>query len=199
LLGIGAILLAMGAAPTLVTAHVNRTAGPYAFFLVLIEEPTFETDRAGFEFSVRDGDRVVRGLDRTVVATASNATQQLSLAVSPIGPGGFYDIERDLQGRPFDPGKGGDWTLHLSGGVEGLPVSLDFPVTFPAYPRTSNGAPAATPQAVDATFDLWTVVDVALLVGAIGWVALRLRSRPRSQRLEPATDPGDGRPYTRPR
>jgi hypothetical protein len=36
-----------------VSAHVNRTVGPYAILVILVEEPTYEDNHAGFEFWVR--------------------------------------------------------------------------------------------------------------------------------------------------
>jgi hypothetical protein len=31
--------------------------------------------------------------------------------VSAVNAQGFYDVETDPTGHPFDPGAGGDWTL----------------------------------------------------------------------------------------
>jgi hypothetical protein len=169
-----ALLIALLAAPVTAAAHVNRAAGPYAFFVLLIEEPLFETNRAGFEFWVRDGERTVEGLERTLHAIATNSTREVALRISPLNDRGFYDVETDPEGRPFDPGGGGDWTLRLTGMVEGLSVDVSFPVTFPAYPRTSTSAAAA---AIEAGPDIWVLADGVLLVAALAWLGLKIRRR----------------------
>ena len=127
-----ALLIASLALPLTISAHVNRTVGPYTFFLVLIEEPTFESNRAGFEFRVHDGDRSIEGLDRTLHAVATGAAGPVALVVSGVNAQGWYDVETDTTGRPFDPGAGGDWTLRLTGTVE------------PQY--TGNGTENYTPH-----------------------------------------------------
>ena len=50
------LLLALGAA-TVAQAHVNRQVGPYTILVILVEEPTFEDNHAGFEFWVRRADQ----------------------------------------------------------------------------------------------------------------------------------------------
>jgi hypothetical protein len=163
--------------PAIATAHVNRTVGPYTIFLVLIEEPTFETNRAGFEFWVHEGERSISGLDRTLKAEASNTGGRIALLISPLNDRGFYDVETDLQGRPFDPGAGGDWTLRLTGTVEGGPVDVSLPTTFPAYPRVSTPGRPAAPTTSSTGLDPWLTVDAALAIGFAGWLGLKVRRR----------------------
>src|SRR5260221_8311911 len=80
------------ASPLTAAAHVNRLVGPYTFFIVLIEEPFFATNRAGFEFWVHESARPVLGLDKTLAAQAINSTRQVDLVVSSINDRGFYDV-----------------------------------------------------------------------------------------------------------
>jgi len=84
------VLLPVLGTPLSVSAHVNGVVGPYTFLVVLIEEPYCATNRAGFEFRVREGDRPVTGLDRTLSAQAINSTQRVDLEVSPLNDRGFY-------------------------------------------------------------------------------------------------------------
>jgi hypothetical protein len=166
--------------PLPASAHVNRTVGPYAFFLVLIEEPFYDTNRAGFEFWVHDAGRSVEGLDRSLNAVATSSTQEVGLRVSPINDRGFYDVESDLTGRPFDPGDGGDWTLRLTGTVEDEPVDVSFPTTFPAYPRVSTALRRAAPRDPDGGPDVWLLVDAGLVLAAVTWLGLKVRRRRRA-------------------
>jgi len=178
-LAIASLVLMLFAAPAPAAAHVNQTVGPYSVFLVLIEEPFFTTNRAGFEFWVHEGDRPVQGLDRTLQAVAANATRKVELAVSPMNDRGFYDVETDRQGRPFDPGTGGDWTLRLTGTVEGTPVDVTIPTAFPAYPRVATGGqPPAAVSTVAPTPDIWVLAQLTLLLAAIVWIARRMRGHP---------------------
>ena len=157
------------AVPPLATAHVNRVVGPYTFFVVLIEEPFFATNRAGFEFWVHDADRPVQGLDRTLRAQASNASKRVDLVVSPMNDRGFYDVEVGSRGLPFDPGSGGAWSLRLLGTVEGLAVDESFATTFPAYPRAGPVTPAATATAPVAPPDPGpSLVAGGTAAGALG-------------------------------
>jgi hypothetical protein len=76
------VLVAILGTPLSVSAHVNGVVGPYTFLVVLIEEPYYATNRAGFDFWVREGDRPVESLDRTLKAKAISSTQRVDLAVS---------------------------------------------------------------------------------------------------------------------
>jgi hypothetical protein len=127
--------------PSPVAAHVTRVVGRYTFLIVLIEEPYFQDNRAGFEFWVRDGDRPVDGLDRTLRAEAIGHGAAVSLPISPRNQRGFYDA-------PFYPGSGRKYSLHLSGSVEGTPIDELFPVTFPAYPRAASIGAASAPASL---------------------------------------------------
>jgi hypothetical protein len=102
---IGAALI-LGAttlvSPSLVAAHVTRVVGHYTFLVVLIEEPYFQDNHAGFEFWVRDGDRAVDGLDRTLHAEAIGHGTVVKLSISPRNDRAFYDA-------PFYPGIGGPY------------------------------------------------------------------------------------------
>ena len=148
---------------------------------MLIEEPLFETNRAGFEFLVHDGDRAIEGLDRTLQAVASNSAGQIDLIVSPVNDRGFYDVETDPRGRPFNPGNGGDWTLRLTGTVEGVSVDVSFPIAFPAYPRVSTASRPAVSVQTEAGLDPWPLADGALLLAAIAWFGRKTRHRRAEQ------------------
>ena len=172
-----ALLIASLALPLTISAHVNRTVGPYTFFLVLIEEPTFESNRAGFEFRVHDGDRSIEGLDRTLHAVATGAAGPVALVASGVNAQGSYDVETDTTGRPFDPGAGGDWTLRLTGTVEGMAVDVSFPTAFPAYPRVATPTRPAAARATSSGLDVWTLVDVGLVLVAAAWFGRKVRRR----------------------
>jgi hypothetical protein len=184
------VVVAILGAPISAAAHVNGVAGPYTLLVVLIEEPYYATNRAGFEFWVREGDRPVTGLDRTLTARAIGSTGQVDLAVSPLNERGFYDVETGLDGKAFDPGKGGSWTLRLSGAIEGLPIDKSFAVTFPSYPRIAL-APQPVPVTASAPLDGGLpIVSGALLAGLGGLLAfgtwMRRRGRGRLPNGAPA-------------
>lgn len=161
------------------SAHVNRTVGPYAIFLILIEEPFFTTNRAGFEFWVRKGDQPILGLDGTLRAEATGSGRQVDLLVSPLNERGFYDVEADLTGQPFDPGSGRDWTLRLVGTIEGIPIDESIATQFPGYPRAGTPAsPAVSPAA--ATDDPASLLVIAGPLVVAAWMLARVaRSRRR--------------------
>jgi hypothetical protein len=169
------------ASPLSTAAHVNRLVGPYTFFIVLIEEPFFTTNRAGFEFWVHEGARPVPGLDKTLAAQAINSTRHVDLVVSPINERGFYDVEFDTNGMPFDPGSGGNWTLRLFGTVEGLAVDEPFATTFPAYPRVAS-TPAGSPVEAPAAPAAWPIPIVLGALVVLGLAGLAVWQR---QRLAP--------------
>jgi hypothetical protein len=158
--------------PSRAAAHVTRVVGPYTFLIVLIEEPYFQDNHAGFEFWVRDGDRSVDGLDRTLHAEAIGHGVIAKLSISPRNDRGFYDA-------PFYPGSHGQYSLHLAGSIEGTPIDELFLVTFPAYPRAplSGAASAAQSDPVGgSTGVLVAGATAALLVlGATGLVIVRRR------------------------
>jgi hypothetical protein len=140
--------------PSPVAAHVTRVVGPYTFLIVLIEEPFFQDNHAGFEFWVRDGDRPVAGLDRTLRAEAISRGSVVKLSISPRNDRGFYDA-------PFYPGSGGQYSLHLAGSIEGTAIDELFMVNFPAYPRAPLTKPAAGAASVPEPTRGWTIGLVA--------------------------------------
>jgi hypothetical protein len=163
----GAILLL---SPSLAAAHVTRLVGPYTFLIVLIEEPYFQDNHAGFEFWVRDGHRGIDGLDRTLEAEAiAPGGATVKLTIGPRNDRGFYDA-------PFYPGSGGQYWLHLAGSVEGMPIDERFLVTFPPYPRTpmisSAEAEAGTGTSIPAGAAA-LALGAAIAVGF--WVVRRRR------------------------
>jgi hypothetical protein len=174
------VLAAFLVAPPSVSAHVNGVLGPYTFLVVLIEEPYYATNRAGFEFWVREGDRPIEGLDRTLNAQAISSTQRIDLVVSPRNDRGFYDVETGLSGQAFDPGSEGSWTLRLIGTIEGLPVDKSFGVTFPRYPRVSPVEPSAISGGSAPDNGLLLVATGGLLMGAVGVLVLGVHSRRRA-------------------
>src|SRR5690348_8066987 len=97
ILAIGLLALIL-AAPSAAWAHVNRTVGPYQILVVLVEEPTFEDDHAGFKFWVRDNGVAVTGLERTLKAQAARTDVTVDLAIAPVDASGFYVLDRDADG-----------------------------------------------------------------------------------------------------
>jgi hypothetical protein len=172
-----ATALAFGA--TTAMAHVNRAVGPYTFLVVLVEEPYFATNHAGFEFWVHKGDTPVSGLDRTLHAQAVGHGRTVDLQVSPWNADQLYVVDRGLDGRPFDPLDGGDWSLRLTGSIEGMSIDQSFAVQFPAYPRVGTVKPNGTPAAAGATADTELVPPylVVLLVGVGAAFAIRIFRR----------------------
>jgi hypothetical protein len=178
--GVGAALIlsaTMLVFPSLVAAHVTRVIGPYTILIVLIEEPYFQDNRAGFEFWVRDGNRAVDGLDRTLHAEAIGHGAVVKLSISPRNDRGFYDA-------PFYPGSGGPYSLHLTGSIEGMAIDQLFLVNFPAYPRAPTGSAAANRSGAQVQSDpgggLMTVLFAGAMAGlaflsAIAFVIVRRR------------------------
>jgi hypothetical protein len=173
-----AFVLVMLAVPSLAQAHVNREVGPYTILVVLVEEPTFEDNHAGFEFWVRRGGQPIAGLEQSVRAEATGHGTILDLAVPPLDGVGFYVLDRTSDGVAFDPLGGGAWSLHLAGSIDGTPLDETFAVTFPSYPRV--GTPRAlTAQPAPGTAGDGSTPLLLLVAGALAAaaavVALRLR------------------------
>jgi hypothetical protein len=176
-----AILLATLALPEGVAAHVTRTVGPYTIFVVLVEEPTFEDNRAGFQFWVHRGDAPVGGLEATLNAQATGHGVTVDLAVSPLNSAGFYVVDGTRMGEPFDPLGGGAWSLILTGRVAQTQVNEIIPVVFPSYPRVGTRAAAAS-TAVPASgtdVSIWLIVAAAMALGLCAGLWSRRRDRPR--------------------
>jgi hypothetical protein len=176
-----AALWAAVLAPSVV-AHVNRTVGPYTILVILVEEPTFEDNHAGFQFWVRKDGAPITGLERTVHAVAIGHDQRLELAVPPVDASGFHVLDRSTDGTPFDPRGGGAWTLFLAGSIEGTPLDASFPVIFPSYPRVAvadappAGADArATGAMIPAGLGLLIPVVALLAAGFAGLAIVRRR------------------------
>jgi hypothetical protein len=177
---VGAALIlsaTMLVSPSSVTAHVTRVVGPYTFLIVLIEEPYFQDNRAGFEFWVRDGDRAVDGLERTLHAEAIGHGAVVKLSISPRNDRGFYDA-------PFYPGSGGPYSLHLTGSIEGMAIDQLFLVTFPAYPRAPTRRTAANrsaaqiqsdPAGGSMTVPFAVAITGLVVLGTITFVIVRRR------------------------
>lgn len=169
-----------------VAAHVNRTVGPYTILVVLVEEPVYADNHAGFEFWVRRDEVPVLGLERSITAVASGHGVQVDLAVPPIDGTGFYVLDHTTDGAAFDPQGGGAWTLALSGTIDGTPVDTTFPVTFPSYPRVGAAATATTAAGAAAqqpstgpSAALLVGLGAALVIGGMAAVALAARRRGR--------------------
>jgi hypothetical protein len=179
-----AAALSLAALAPGVAAHVNRTVGPYAILVILVEEPTFEDNHAGFQFWARKDGVPITGLEQSVHAVAIGHDRRVGLAVPPLAGSGFYVLDRSVDGAPFDPMGGGAWTLFLSGSIEATPLDASFPVIFPSYPRVAvaNAPPAAAavPAAGASLQGLAMVIPVAALValGGIALLALARRRRP---------------------
>jgi hypothetical protein len=165
ILAIGLLALLL-AAPSAAWAHVNRTVGPYQILVVLVEEPTFEDDHAGFKFWVRDSGVAVTGLERTLRAQAARTDVTVDLAIAPVDASGFYVLDRDADGSPFDPRGGGAWFLRLTGVIGTTPVEEAIPVLFPSYPRSGAVATGGTsPVAATTAATQGGGVPVGPLVG----------------------------------
>jgi hypothetical protein len=176
---LAALVLAPGAA-----AHVNRTMGPYTMLVVLVEEPYFEDNHAGFEFWVRRGDIAIDGLESTVHARATGHGVTVELTVSPPDEAGFYVLDTTTTGEPFDPRGGGAWSLILTGTVHELRISEVIPVTFPSYPRVATAPAAAAPAPATDPVDgvaAWLVVGAVMALGLGGGLWSRRRERPLGQ------------------
>lgn len=151
---------------------MNRTVGPSTVLVVLIGEPYFQDNRAGFRFWVKDGERNVDGLETTLHAQASHGSVVESLVIEPPDSEGFHIVERAPEGSPFDPHGGGDWDLRLVGTIEGLPVDESFRSTLPVYPRV--GGSGFTPPAASPAFDPSNLPLPGILAMATGGVAIVL-------------------------
>jgi len=166
-----------------VAAHVNRTVGPYTILVILVEEPTFQDNHAGFQFWVRKGDVPIAGLERTVHAVAIGHDAHVELTVSPLAASGFYVLDRSTDGIPFDPRGGGAWTLFLTGSIEGTPLEASFPVVFPSYPRVAVAdappAGATAPAVGGSSAGLAWLIPAGALVALGGFVVLAIVRRRR--------------------
>jgi hypothetical protein len=171
-----------------VAAHVNRTAGPYTIVVLLVEEPVFQDNHAGFEFFVRRDGVAIAGLEQTIRATADGHGEEATLVVSPLNERGVYVVDHVTSGDAFDPRGGGAWTLTLTGSIEDTALDASFPVTFPGYPRVAaadpgTGAASANGQ-LPITREPWLIPGLvaAVVLGGLAVVALARRYRPREPR-----------------
>jgi hypothetical protein len=181
-----------GASASGVAAHVNRTVGPYTILVVLVEEPVYADNHAGFEFWVRRDAVPIIGLERSISAVASGHGVQLDLEVPPIDGTGFYVLDHTTNGAAFDPLGGGAWTLVLSGTIDGTPVDASFPVTFPSYPRVGiadqhvvaspAGASVANPV---PSLPVWTGVLAGAAIAGVLVVVVVVVGRRRRQGAPP--------------
>jgi hypothetical protein len=153
-----------------VAAHVNRTAGAYTIVVMLVEEPVFQDNHAGFEFFVRRDGAAIAGLEQTVRAQANGHGEQVDLVVSPLNGRGVYVIDHAATGDAFDPRGGGAWTLTLTGSIEQTGLDATFPVTFPGYPRVVVENPGAA--AAGATGQVPSPGEPSLLIPATSAVVV---------------------------
>jgi hypothetical protein len=167
--------LTLAVAP--VAAHVNRTVGKYLIFVVLIEEPTFQDNNAGFEFWVRDGERPIQGLDRTLHAAVVGSGGSQLPPIQPMNARGFYDVA-------IDPGSGGLTQLRLTGTIESTTIDETIDVRFPAYPRViSAGSAVSVPASEPAPANnqiVLAVAGVGLTLAAVAVVSVLRRSQASS-------------------
>jgi hypothetical protein len=183
----------VGAAAPEVAAHVNRTVGPYTILVVLVEEPVYADNHAGFQFWVRKNEVPILGLESSIKAVATGHGEQLDLKVPPIDGTGFYVLDHTTDGAAFDPQGGGAWTLVLNGAIDGTPVDATFPVTFPSYPRVGvadqgTAANAATTPATSPALStlplLIAIAGVVLAGGAVLALVGRRRKAARPARVD---------------
>src|SRR5207244_12766683 len=129
------------ALPPAAAAHVTRMVGPYTILVILVEEPYFSDNHAGFQFWVKRGDVPVQGLQASLHARATGRGATVDLVVAPRNGAGFYGVDRATNGEPFDPLGGGAWSLILTGSVERSAINEIIPVVFPSYPRVATAPP----------------------------------------------------------
>jgi hypothetical protein len=188
-----AAIVWVGVAVPDVAAHVNRTVGPYTILVVLVEEPVYADNHAGFQFWVRKNEVPILGLEGSIKAVASGHGEQLDLKVPPIEGTGFYVLDHTTDGAAFDPQGGGAWTLVLSGVIDGTRVDATFPVTFPSYPRVgvadqgaaANAATApSAPPAPSPPTSLIAIAGVVLAGVAVLALVGRRRRAARPARVD---------------
>jgi hypothetical protein len=182
---VAAVLAALstGAGAPAVAAHVNRTVGPYAILVVLVEEPVYADNHAGFQFWVRKDGVPIIGLEKTVRARASANGIDVDLAIAPMDGTGFYVLDHTTDGAAFDPHGGGAWTLELTGSIDGTQLDTTVPVMFPSYPRIGGaGGNLATPIGAPGSSGMPIVVILGgiFLAGAAIVVLGISRARGRS-------------------
>jgi len=194
---IAVVAMALALAPATAMAHVNKTVGPYTFLVVLVEEPYFATNHAGFEFWVHKGDTPVAGLDRTLHAQAVGHGRTVDLQVSPWNADQLYVVDTGVDGQPFDPLGGGDWSLRLTGAIEGMSIDTSFAVQFPAYPRVGTVKPNGSPAAAGASTDTEIVPPylVGLVLAACAVVAIRTLRRRRTEVVAALASELDGQAF----
>ena len=166
-------------------AHVNRTVGPYTILVVLVEEPVYADNHAGFQFWVRKNEVPILGLESSITAVATGHREQLDLEVPPIDGSGFYVLDHTTDGTLFDPQGGGAWTLVLSGSIDGTAMDASFPVTFPSYPRIGAADPggatspnaAVVPTPAPASPAWLLVIGGIVIVGMLSLAMLGRRHR----------------------
>jgi hypothetical protein len=176
--------VALAVTAPLAAAHVNRTVGPYTILVVLVEEPVYADNHAGFQFWVRRNEVPILGLEQSITAVATGHDQRIALAVPKIDGTGFYVLDHAVDGAAFDPDGGGAWTLELSGSIDGTPLDASFPVTFPSYPRIGTTAQAPAAQAAgtpSASLDSLPVIAAGgfAVAGLLGLFMVTRRRRPR--------------------
>jgi len=174
-----------------VSAHVNRVVGPYTILVILVEEPFFVTNHAGFQFWVHRGDTAVSGLEKTLSAEATGHGVTESLRISPPNALGFYQVDVQTGGAAFDPKGGGAWSLRLFGIIERTRVDEVFKTTFPGYPRTTTAGSgpqhAAASPAPTSGFPIGVgLAGLAVVVAAIAGVLVAVR---RSRTEPPPPEP----------
>jgi hypothetical protein len=183
---VAAAVLWIAAMAPAVAAHVNRTVGPYALLVVLIEEPVYQDNHAGFQFWVRKDGVPITGLERTLHARATGHGASLDLEIPPLDGLGFYVLDRSVDGVAFDPLGGGPWTLELTGAIEQTPVDVTFPVVFPAYPRVGVAGPQSVgAQAVAEQGSGWLPWALPVAIVGLG-LTLALGAQLRRGRLRTA-------------
>jgi hypothetical protein len=185
-------LLTLSAPIAPVSAHVNRVVGPYTILVILVEEPFFVSNHAGFQFWVHRGDMAVSGLEKTLSAEATGHGVTESLRIAPPNATGFYQVDVQTSGAAFDPKGGGAWSLRLFGVIERTRVDEAFKTTFPGYPRTTSGGtapqhPSASPTPTSGFPVPLGLAGLAVVVAAIAGVLVATRRRRAKQSLaEPA-------------
>jgi hypothetical protein len=167
-----AIAIGLLGYPAVASAHVYRTVGPYKILVVLIEEPLFQNNHAGFEFWVRDDGVPVKGLEKELKAQAIGHGEAVDLSISPLNSRGFYDVDHEPNGTPFDPKGGGAWTLRLRGSINGLAIDQWFSTKFPGYPRVAGSQAPAVDFAVPGAASTEGGPPIWLTLGTVGAAAV---------------------------
>ena len=156
-------------------AHERRTVGPYTFVVGWVAEPAFAGQLNALDLTVTEtaGGKAVEGLESTikaeVIAGGGSAVRRLTVA-KRFGLPGKYQAQ-------FVPTKVGDYTFHLTGTVNAMPIDEKFESGPGRFEGTEDLTPLQFPNSVPSSSDLGSRLDdantkltIALTLGVIAVV-----------------------------